>query len=150
MAVRVLVSACLLGFRCAYDGRDRKNESLLLKLRSGGYQVFAICPEYRIFGVPRSPMEISGGDGFDFLQGKAFLLTADGRKYDRRSLKRELESIARWLAHIKPEAAYLREGSPFCGAGVIYDGSFSGRLVKGRGILVAIASKHGVKVEGVR
>lgn len=150
MAVRVLVSACLLGSRCAYDGRSRRNESLLHYLKSGDFQLFAICPEYKIFGVPRNPVEISGGDGFDFMNGRALLITSDGRKYDYNNLKREIDSIERWLKHIKPEKAYLRERSPFCGTQSIYDGSFSGKMVRGRGILAAIAIKLGVEVEGVR
>ncbi len=121
----VAVSACLLGENCRYNGKNCRNEKLIRWL--SGKKVIPVCPE--VAGglpVPREPAEISGGD----------VITKDGR-----SVRTEYEKGAEAeLQKIKKENAdlvILMSGSPACGVNEIYDGTFSGKRIKGNGIFAA-------------
>jgi len=150
MAVRrAVVSACLFGINCAYDGRHRCNQSLIRKLASADIEVFAVCPEFHLFGAPREPLEVSGGGGKDFLAGKAVLINKKGQIFSLEDLRTELDRLEKWLKFIKPHIAYLKEKSPFCGVRKIYDGSFSGMLVEGSGIMAVLLKKMGVELVGI-
>lgn len=149
MAVRVLVSACLIGVRCAYDGFHRESKQLKNELEIEKTEVIAFCPELFVFGVPRDPIEIKGGDGKDFLAGRAVIVGKSGQLWTLDDLSKKLEKIENWVKFLKPQKAYLKEKSPFCGVNVIYDGSFSGYLVKGKGVFAAILEKYDVHTEGV-
>ena len=130
----LLVSACLMGMKCRYDGGD--------KLRPGvtelaeRYDLVPVCPE--LLGglpVPRRPSEIKGGrvlsqDGTD--------LTAEFRLGAERALELALSRGAR--------KALLKSNSPSCGSGRVYDGTFSGRLVPGDGMAAALLKSRGIEV----
>ena len=74
----LIVSACLAGVKCSYDGRDRFNKKLMSRLFN--FRVIPICPEM-MGGMtcPREPNEISGGDGNDVLSGRAKVLSVSGK-----------------------------------------------------------------------
>ena len=139
-----LVSACLLGFPCAYDGSGRF-EPELLALAARGW-VVPICPEVAGgLGIPRPPAEIVGGDGGDVLDGRARVVTVAGEDVTvayLRGAERTL-AAARWHG---VATAILRERSPSCGSGCIYDGAHAGRLRAGQGVTVALLRRHGVAV----
>lgn len=133
---RLLVSACLLGENCKYNGGNNKNDSVI-KLKDS-FELVAVCPE--CFGglkIPRVPNEIIDGRAVS-QNGEDF--TAEYEKGARRTLYIAEETGA--------ELALLKERSPSCGKGVIYDGSFSGRLTEGNGITAALLIKSGIRVFG--
>ncbi len=132
----LIVSACLLGTACRYDGASKPADRIItLKDK---YNLIPVCPE--ILGglpTPRTPCEVKNGcvfsrDGFD--RTAQYLKGAN-----------EVLRLARFFGC---EAALLKERSPACGSGKIYDGSFSGALTDGDGICAALLKKHGIKVYG--
>lgn len=150
MAVKkAVVSACLLGIKCAYDGKHRFCPELFSLLSDLELKVYGVCPEFELFGVPRDPLEIRYGDGGDFLKGKAVIINSKGQIFTLENIQSGLKRLESWLQFIKPEVAYLKEKSPFCGVKNIYDGSFSGKLIKGKGIMAALLESMGVELVGV-
>lgn len=132
----LIVSACLLGTACRYDGASKPADRIItLKDK---YNLIPVCPE--ILGglpTPRTPCEVKNGcvfsrDGFD--RTAQYLKGAN-----------EVLRLARFFGC---EAALLKERSPACGSGKIYDGSFSGALTDGDGICAALLKKHGITVYG--
>ena len=132
----VLVSACLLGVACRYDGKEKTNKTVI-ELKEN-YNLIPVCPE--ILGglpTPRDPAEIKGNrvvskEGVD--------VTEEYLRGGGETLK-----IAK-LLNIKK--AILKENSPSCGWGYIYDGSFEGKLVEGNGITSKILVENGIEVYG--
>lgn len=132
--VNILVSACLLGLSCRYDGSGCYLAELeKLKER---HNLIPVCPEvYGGLPTPREPAEIVGGS----------VLTKSGRDVTVQYQKgaREALLLARRL---DCRAALLKYKSPSCGKGRIYDGSFSGRLVDGSGLLARLLTDAGIPV----
>lgn len=131
----ILVSACLLGENCKYNGGNNRNETVLKYLE--GKEYIAICPES--FGglkIPRLPAEIIGS--------KVFL--KDGTDVTDKFLKGAEKTLELAKKHGAKEAV-LKESSPSCGCNFIYDGSFSGVKIKGKGITAAILVKEGISVK---
>ena len=132
----ILVSACLLGIGCRYDGKHKANTEVL-KLREK-YNLIPVCPE--IFGglpTPRTPSERIGDkvmmkDGTDVTENY------------QRGAKEALELCR--IYNVK--TAILKERSPSCGKGEIYDGSFSGTLTKRDGVSAELLIKEGIRVLG--
>jgi len=130
----VVVSACLLGENCKYNGGNNLNETVVELLR--GKKVIPVCPE--IMGglkTPRKPCEIKNNcvintDGEDVT--KFFETGAEN------ALKKVIESGA--------ELVILQSRSPSCGVRQIYDGSFSGKLIQGKGLFAQKLERNGIKV----
>lgn len=144
-----MVSACLIGIPCAYDGRSRISESLLEK--PFFYDaIVAVCPE--ILGgqdVPRERAELIGGDGTEILSGRAKVIDKAGRDVSEiyvAGALRALDIVKRAGVSI----AFLRERSPSCGVQEIYDGTFSGKTREGKGIFSALLEKEGIRLRGVK
>jgi uncharacterized protein YbbK (DUF523 family) len=139
----LLVSACLAGYRCRYDGKANANEEIIELVRRG--EAIPFCPE-QMGGLPtpRSPSEIVG-EG-DFLCGKARVLSKDGRDCSEQFLlgAQKCLEICRLYGI---EEAILKARSPSCGCGEIYDGSFSGRLKAGDGVTAALLKRSGIRVQ---
>ena len=140
-----LVSACLLGIRCAWDGKDRyKNRRVIELLRNE--ILIPICPE-QLGGLatPREFQEIEKGNGDDVLDGKSRVKNKIGQDVTRQFTRgaKEALGIARQY-NIKEFIA--KSKSPSCGCGFIYDGSFSKRLIKADGVTVALFKRNGIKV----
>lgn len=130
----VLISACLCGENCRYDGGNSRIEELA-RLRDAG-RALAVCPE-RDGGltVPRPPCEIKAGraltqDGLDCTA--AFLAGAE----------RALELARRHGISY----AILKDKSPSCGSRSIYDGSFTGRLTAGQGLAAGLLARAGLRL----
>ena len=140
----VLVSACLAGCACRYDGSDNNDERLADLLRAG--RAVLVCPEEQGgLGTPRPAAEIVGGDGHDVLEGRAKVLTASGRDVTDaylRGARAALDSAQRAGAR----TAVLKARSPSCGKGAIHDGSFAGGLSSGDGVTAALLQAHGIRV----
>lgn len=137
----VIVSACLAGVNCRYDGGN----SALLRIREmvseGG--ALPLCPE-QLGGLatPRPPSEIQGGDGRDVLKGKACVLNSAGEDVTSCYLKgaREVIKIA---GLVSAREAVLKEKSPACGCRFICR---DGEPVEGAGVCAAMLTKSGIRV----
>lgn len=142
----VLVSACLAGVPCRYDGAAKPNARVIAMVEAG--RALPLCAE-GLGGLPtpRTPAEIRGGEGADVLAGRARVVDAAGVDVTGAFLA-GARRVAEEAERLGVSRALLCEKSPSCGAGLIYDGSFSGRLVAGRGVLAALLSERGLKVEG--
>ena len=140
----VLVSACLLGKRCRYDGRSAETPELEAQLE--GRKVVAVCPEeLGELGTPRPPAKLVDGDGGAVLDGQARVLTDAGDDVTKAFVsgaERVLE-IARWEC---AEEAILKARSPSCGAGSVHG---DGGLVAGDGVTAAALKRIGVSVRSV-
>ena len=132
--MKIMVSACLAGENCKYDGGNNKNEKVLRLLE--GSEAILICPE-QMGGLPtpRVPSEIRDG-----------VVTAkDGRVVDSefRSGAQKCLEIAR---REQPDLIVLQSRSPSCGVKQRYDGTFSGTLVNGAGVTAELLMKNGFHV----
>ena len=121
--MKIIVSACLLGENCKYNGGN--NRSAGVERFVEGKEVIPVCPEVLAgLGIPRTPIELVNG----------VLRDAEGNSVDE-ALR---DAVAKLLEQLKNEpiqCAVLKSRSPTCGVRQIYDGTFSGRLVDGAGVL---------------
>jgi len=141
----LLVSACLVGIPCRYDGGSCPHDQLQALAAQG--DALPLCPE--VGGglpTPRPPAEIRGGDGGDVLEGRAQAVNVEGKDVTAEFLagaEKALRVACRW--DIKE--AILKARSPSCGVGQTYDGSFSGRLAEGDGVTAALLKREGIIVK---
>ena len=140
----IVVSACLLGTNCKYNGGNNYN-SKIIELASK-YDLLPVCPE-QLGGcaTPRLPAEIQGGNGKDVLEGRAKVVRNDGADVSGEFIK-GAEEVLKIVQLMNIEKAILKSRSPSCGRGNIYDGTFSANLKKGNGVTADILEKNGVKV----
>ena len=138
MRKRVLVSACLLGVCCRYDGRGNPSAQVLDLLNRDDLELIPVCPE-QLGGMPtpRLPSE----------------------RVEDRVINRAGEDVTEQFRRGAAEAlhlaksygcdvAILKERSPSCGCGRIYDGSFTGKLTDGNGVTTEILLSAGIRVVG--
>jgi len=141
-----LVSACLLGRRCRYDGNHKRNETVVTLAKR--QKLIPVCPE-KLAGlpIPRPPSEITSGNGVDVLIGKARVVSKQGKDVTSHFIKgaNEVLKIAQ-SRNIKK--AILKSRSPSCGCGEIHDGTFSGTTRPGDGVTAALLKQHGIEVVG--
>lgn len=135
----ILVSACLLGVNCRYNGIEKADQGILDLLKRDDIRLIPICPE-QLGGLstPRMPSEIN-------TERRVF--TKDGRDVTEQYHRGALETLR--LAQLYDcSAAILKERSPSCGHGTIYDGTFTGKLTEGDGITAALLLEHDIAVYG--
>ena len=134
----VLISACLLGFECKYCGGSNKLTEQQLAALGERFRLIPVCPETAGgMPTPRDPSERLG-DKVVSNQGRD--VTAQYQKGAETAL---------WLARrYDCKAALLKENSPSCGSGQIYDGSFTGKLIPGDGVAAEELKKEGLIVFG--
>lgn len=142
--MKILISACLLGVNCRYDGGNSRDKDAIKRHQHD--ELVPVCPEEAGgLPTPRPAVEIVGGDGNDVLDGKARVLTADGVDKTEEFLKGA--QIALELAQSEgATSVLLKSKSPSCGCGEIYDGTFSKTLVSGDGVTTALLKRHGIEV----
>ena len=130
----LLVSACLLGTPCRYDGKSKPEpriEALLEK-----YRIIPVCPE--VLGglpTPRTPSER--------IEDK--VIAKDGRDVTANYFRGALEAF-RIATKNGCKKALLKKNSPSCSNKMVYDGSFSGKLVEGMGVAAEFLSARGIEV----
>lgn len=140
----ILVSACLAGCACRFDG-SASTQDALARLVSEGRAVM-ICPEEDGgLTTPRPPAEIVGGDGHDVLAGRARVVTDRGVDVTAAYVRGAETALAAARA-AGASTAVLKARSPSCGKGVIYDGSFSRSTRPGDGVTVALLQENGIEV----
>jgi len=143
-----LVSACLVGVNCNFEGKNWLNPKLLEEFLKG--DLFPVCPE--VLGgllVPRVPAEIQGGDGLDVLSGKAKVVNERGVDVTSQFVAGAAAAL-RIAQYVGAKEALLIEKSPSCGCGLIFDGTFSDKCVKGDGVTAALLKKNGIKVTAIK
>ena len=134
--MNILVSACLLGVHCRYDGSGQENPEVCRLME--GNTLIPVCPE--ILGglaTPREPAE-----------------RRDGRVVTRAGADvtdafcRGAEETLRHARLFHCELAVLKERSPSCGCGRIYDGTFTGTVIPGSGVAAELLTQNGIRVIG--
>ena len=132
--MRILVSACLLGVCCRYDGQSKACPAMLELLKD--HELIPVCPE-QLGGLPtpRPPAEIQGSK---VINREGVDLTAQYQKGAAETL--------RLFALLKADLAILKARSPSCGCGQVYDGSFSSVLIPGDGITAQLLKAHHIPV----
>lgn len=140
----IVVSACLLGKCCKYNGGHNHSRAVVDYVVKHDY--IAVCPE-ELGGLttPRSPVEIVGGSGEDVLNGTARAVNKSGQDVTVQFIAGAQATLALAREH-RAKLAILKEQSPSCGVQRIYDGSFSGVKKEGRGVCAALLHKAGIKV----
>ena len=130
----ILVSACLLGVPCRYDGTGKADERIVALAKTR--RLIPVCPE-QLGGLPtpRPPAERNG----------TRVLTRDDRDVTVPFL-RGAEETLRLARLFSCRIAILKASSPSCGSGQIYDGCFCGRLIPGDGMTAALLKQDGLTV----
>lgn len=139
-----LCSACLLGVKCRYDGKSKLNEKVLALSKKE--VLIPICPE-QLGGqpTPRPDAEILGGDGSDILDKKASVVESNGVDVTPYFVC-GAEEVLRIAGIFNITEAILKQRSPSCGSGQIYDGTFSKTVRDGDGVTTALLKRNGISV----
>ena len=132
----ILVSACLLGIGCRYDGKHKANHEVMRLAEK--YNLIPVCPEiYGGLPTPRIPSERIGDK----------VMMKDGRDVTDNYKRGALEALE--LCRIyNIRTAILKERSPSCGKGEIYDGTFTGALTERDGVTAELLCANGIRVLG--
>ncbi len=142
----IVISMCLMGIRCRYDGQGIPWEGL--ELLKDKFFILPVCPE-QLGGLPtpRPPAKIAKGDGFSVLEGKSQVLTVEGKNDVTenfiRGARETLKIVNMFGENVK--AVILKEKSPSCGVKTIYNFN-SDSLKPGKGVTAALLIKNGYKV----
>lgn len=136
--MQLLISGCLLGLRCRYDGERRPLKEEQLALLRQHFSLIPVCPEQ--LGGLSTPRDPSERQGDRVVSAKGRDVTEEYRRGAAEAL-----SIAKQSAC---SLALLKEKSPSCGKGLIYDGSFQRRLTQGQGVTVELLEANGITVYG--
>jgi uncharacterized protein YbbK (DUF523 family) len=140
----IIVSACLAGVSCRHDGSSKTNK-IIQKLVSEKLAL-PICAE--VMGgrpIPRVPCEITGGTAEQVLDGSARVKDKNGNDVTEEILE-GVKNVQKAVKRMNVNAVILKTKSPTCGKGRIYDGTFSGQMIDGNGVLTAALLRDGVKV----
>ena len=135
--MKIIVSSCLLGENCKYNGGNNRNEKLLRLL--SGHTVIPVCPE--VLGglpTPRVPAEIVNGR----------VTNREGISVDE-AFRKGAEKALEIAQKEQPDLIILQSRSPSCGVKQIYDGTFSGTLIPGKGVFAEMVRKAGFRVRDV-
>ena len=131
---KVLVSGCLLGENCNYNGGNNYNPRVVEFLKDK--EVISICPEMMAgMGCPRNPIEIVDG----------VLTDCHGKNVDSLIRKSVMEIMER-IRDEEIQCAVLQSRSPTCGVNQVYDGTFSGKLIPGSGVFAKSLMDAGYRV----
>ena len=142
----VLVSACLLGAECRYDGRHNRDGALERELAVRGLRAVPFCPEeHGGLGTPRPAAWIERESAEAVLDGSARVVTHAGVDVTSAFVKGADGALATCQAH-GIRRAFLKERSPSCGSCATHVG---GALVAGPGVTTALLQRNGIAVEGV-
>ena len=135
--MKILVSACLLGQKCKYNGGDNYDARLAAFFK--GHEVIPVCPE--VLGglpTPRESSEIVNG----------VVCHKDGTSVDRE-FRRGAQIALSIVKEHGAEFVILQSRSPSCGVNCVYDGTFSGKTVAGQGVFAALLTENGIKAVDV-
>lgn len=137
----VLISACLVGLNCKYNGKNNYNKKALQLVKNG--EAIPICPEQLGgFPTPRNPAEIK------IINNKRYVFDNKNKDLTDDFVKgaNEVLNLAKKLDIKK---FILQSRSPSCGVGKIYSGNFDGKLVDGNGILTQMLIENNIEVMAI-
>ncbi|WP_193017303.1 DUF523 domain-containing protein [Proteus sp. FME41] len=146
MKNKILVSACLMGFKVRYNGTEKARLNTVLEQWQQEQRLVIHCPELAAgLPTPRASAEILGSNGCQVMQNSAKVIESTGKDVTAHY------QLAAWLAlrtalDSNCIAALLTDRSPTCGSQYIYDGNFSGVIKQGEGVATALLRQHGIKV----
>ncbi len=129
-----LCSACLLGINCRYDGESKPNEKVIELSKKE--TLIPVCPEQ--LGGLRTPREAS-----EQKDGKVF--TKTGVEVTTQ-FKKGAEEVLKTAKRLGIKEAILKQRSPSCGCGQIYNGNFDGTIIEGDGVTTKLLKENGIKV----
>ena len=132
--MKIVVSSCLLGDNCKYNGGNNYSEKVIKFVEE--HEVISVCPE--VLGglpIPRESAEIVNG----------VVSLKDGSSVDKK-FRDGAEKAIRIVKENNADLVILQSRSPSCGVNTIYDGSFSGKLIPGQGVFSELLKKNGIKV----
>lgn len=137
----ILVSACLCGVNCKYNGKSNLDEKTLELVKKG--EAILVCPE-QLGGLPtpREPSEVK------IINGEIHVITKDGKDVTEQ-FNKGAQEVLRLAKELRIKKAILKKRSPSCGLNEIYDGSFSNTLTAGNGITASLLIKNNIDVENV-
>lgn len=142
----LLVSACLLGVACNHEGRG--SPRAVVDELARHYRLVPVCPE--VLGglpTPRAAAELQGGDGADVVAGTGGARVVNVAGEDvTAAYRRGADAAVAIAMAVGAERAVLKARSPSCGSSEVYDGTFSRRLVPGRGVTAAALAAAGLEV----
>ncbi|HYH09378.1 MAG TPA: DUF523 domain-containing protein [Thermoanaerobaculia bacterium] len=149
--MRILVSGCVAGLLCGYDGTSYGEYELPRRIFARpNVCVTSFCPEDSQFGTPRELCNIHGGTGFDVLDGRARVLTESGSDWTDRMIRAANEMLLRARQN-SVHLALLMDISAACGSQVIYDGVRANqKYQRGAGVCAALLMRNGYKVVSQR
>lgn len=136
MKEQLLISACLLGENCKYSGGN--NYCPAVEQLKERYDLIPVCPE-RDSGLP-TPRIPSERQGDRVVNREGEDVTAQFRRGAEQALRTALENGC--------ERALLKERSPSCGCGTIYDGTFTGTVTEGDGVAAELLKQHNIAIFG--
>lgn len=140
----IIVSACLIGVNCKYNGENNYNDKVKEFLKNKQY--IPICPE-QLGGLttPRNPSEIDNMGGQEVLKGNSKVISCKNEDVTDNFIKGAKESLK--IAKLFDcKQALLKEGSPSCGCNFIYDGTFKGNKISGMGVTAALFNANNIEV----
>ena len=142
----LVISACLLGVACNHEGRG--SYRAVVDELAQRYRLVPVCPE--VLGglpTPRAAAEIQGGDGADVVggAGEGRVVNVDGEDVTA-AYRRGAQAAVTVARAVGARRAVLKARSPSCGSSAVYDGTFSRRLVPGRGVTAAALAAAGLEV----
>lgn len=134
----ILVSACLAGINCKYNGGNNYNEKIFKLIKSG--KAIPMCPE-QLGGLttPRDPSEIK------VVNGEKRVIT-NKNKDVTDNFKKGANEVLRMIKKLDIDMVILQPRSPSCGLNQIYDGNFNGTLINGNGVLTELLIENNIKV----
>ena len=131
---KILISACLVGDKCKYDGHT--NYTPLIKDLLEKYELVPFCPEVEGgLPTPRKPSERKGDK-----------VVNNAGKDVTRNFQLGAEKALNICKYLDIKIAILKENSPSCGVNQIYDGNFKNKLIKGEGVTTELLRKNGIAV----
>ena len=131
---KILISACLVGDKCKYDGHT--NYTPLIKNLLEKYELVPFCPEVEGgLPTPRKPSERKGDK-----------VVNNAGKDVTRNFQLGAEKALNICKYLNIKIAILKENSPSCGVNQIYDGNFKNKLIKGEGVTTELLRKNGIAV----
>lgn len=144
---KILISACLLGQKVRYDGKDCLQDNAVLQAWIKAGDVISICPEMAGgLPTPRPPAEIeSGKTAKEILNGKGKIIAINGDDVTAEYLigaQKALELVKKNNIHV----AILKARSPSCGSKQVYDGNHTRSLIEGMGVTAELLTQHGIQV----
>ena len=134
----ILVSACLAGINCKYNGGNNYNEKIFNLVKEG--KAIPVCPE-QLGGLttPREPSEIK------IIDGKRYVINKEGIDVTEE-FEKGAEEVLALVKKLDIKKAILQSRSPSCGRDKIYSGNFDRNLVDGNGILADLLLKNSIEV----